>query len=160
MPETVRFILNRTSEPPGVLHREDCPTIQHQVRGDARIEQSGGVEILETYEDGLALVGPGDDTHRSYYRASYVSVEEVATIGQYRRCRTCVPDVPEGPPSAQVNIKTAETLNASDLGRVTVDGEVERIEHTRAGTAVTLTTGEQLQLQEGETVAFPRKTRK
>lgn len=159
MPETVRFILNHTSEPPRVLHREDCSTIQHQVRGDARIEQSGGVEVLETYEDGLALVGPGDGTHRSYYQASYVSVDELATVGRYRRCKTCAPDVPEGPPPAQVSLKRAETLSASDLGRVTVDGEIERIEHTRAGTLVTLTTGERLQLREDDTVAFPRKLR-
>lgn len=160
MPETVRFVLNHTSEPPRVLHREDCPTIQHQVRGDARIEQSGGVEILETYEAGLALVGPGDDAHRSYYRASYVSVDELATVGRYRRCKTCAPDVPEGPPPAQVSLKRAETLSASDLGRVTVDGAIERIEHTRAGTLVTLTRGERLQLREGDTIAFPRKLRK
>lgn len=157
MPETVRFILNRTSEPPRVVHREDCPTIHHQVRGDARIEQLGGVEILETYEDGLALVGPGDDAHRSYYRASYVSVDELATIGRYLRCKTCAPDVPEGQPAAQVTLKRAEALSASDLGRVTVDGAIERIEHTRAGTVVTLMTGERLQLREGDTVAFPRK---
>ncbi|AQY01824.1 hypothetical protein [Microbacterium foliorum] len=159
MPETARFILNHTSEPPRVLHREDCPTIPHQVRGDARIEQSGGVEIQEIYEDGLALVGPGGDTHRSYYRASYVSVDELATIGRYRRCRTCVPDVPEGPPLARVGLKKAETLSASDLGRVTVDGEIERIEHTRVGTVVTLTTSERLHLQKGDAVAFPRKLR-
>lgn len=159
MPETVRFILNHTSEPPRVLHREDCPTIQYHVRGDARIEQSGGVEILETYEDGLALVGPGDDAHRSYYHASYVSVDELATVGRYRRCKTCAPDVPEGQPPAQVSLKRVETLSASDLGRVTVDGAIERIEHTRSGTMVTLTTGERLQLQEGDTVAFPRKLR-
>ncbi len=157
MPETVRPILNHTSEPPRVLHREDCPTIQHQVRGDVRIEQAGGVEILETYEDGLALVGPGDDTHRSYYRASYVNVEELATVGRYRRCKTCAPDVPEGPPPTQVGLKKAETLSASDLGRFTVDGEIERIEHAKASTVVTLTTGERLQLREGDTVAFPRK---
>ena len=154
MPETVRFILNRTSEPPRVVHREDCPTIQHQVRGDARIEQAGGFEVLETYEDGLELVGPGDGTHRSHYQASYVSIEELATVGRYRRCKTCAPDAPEGPPPAQVSLKKAETLSASDLGRVTVNGEIERIEHTRAGTLVTLTTGERLQLQEGDTVAF------
>lgn len=159
MPETVRLILNHTSEPPRVLHREDCPTIQHQVRGDVRIEQAGGVEILETYEDGLALVGPGDETHRSYHRASYVSVDELATVGRYRRCKTCAPDAPEGPPPASVSLKKAETLSASDLGRVTVDGEIERIEHAKAGTVVALTTGKRLQLQEGETVAFPRKLR-
>lgn len=159
MPENVRLILNRTSEPPRVVHREDCPTIQHQVRGDVRIEQAGGVEVLETYEDGLALVGPGDDAHRSYYQASYVSVDELATVGRYRRCKTCAPDVPEGPPPTQVNLKKAETLSASDLGRVTVDGTIERIEHTRSGTLVTLTTGERFQLQEGDTVAFPRKVR-
>lgn len=159
MPETVRLILNHTSNPPRVVHREDCPTFQHQVRGDARIEQSGGVEILETYEDGLALVGPGDDAHRSYYRASYVSVDELATVGRYRRCKTCAPDVPEGPPPAQVSLKRAETLSASDLGRVTVKGEIETIEHTRSGTVVTLATGERLHLREGDTVAFPRKLR-
>lgn len=159
MPETVRFILNHTSEPPRVLHREDCPTIQHQVRGDARIEQSGGVEILETYEDGLALVGPGGDAHRSYYQASYVSVDELATVGRCRRCKTCAPNAPEGPPPAQVSLKKAETLSASDLGRVTVDGAIERIEHTRAGTVVTLETGEVLNLPRGDTVAFPKLAR-
>ena len=160
VPDRVRLVLNRSSEPPRVLHTEDCPTIQHQVRGDARIEQSGGVEVLEIYEDGLALVGPGDDTHLGYFQASYVSVDELAAIGRYRRCKTCAPDVPEGPPPAKVNRKRAETLSASDLGRVTVDGEIERIEHTRTRTVVTLTNGERLQLLEGDTVAFPRRQRK
>lgn len=159
MPENVRLILNRTSDPPRVLHREDCPTIQHQVRGDVRIEQAGGGEVPETYEDGLELVGPGGDAHRSYYRASYVSIEELATVGRYRRCKTCSPDAPEGPAPAQVNLKKAGTLSASDLGRITVDGVIDRIEHAKAGTVVTLTTGERLQLQEGDTVAFPRKLR-
>lgn len=42
MPETVRLVLNRNSEQPYVLHREDRPTIQHQVRGDLSEELPAG----------------------------------------------------------------------------------------------------------------------
>lgn len=80
MPETVRLVLNRNSEQPYVLHREDCPTIQHQVRCDLRQElRAGGSQILETYEDGLALIGPNEGTERWYFDAVYVTLEELAT---------------------------------------------------------------------------------
>jgi hypothetical protein len=157
VPDDVRLILNRTSEPPRVLHREDCPTIQHQVRGDVREElPRGGFEILESYEDGLSLIGPVEGVDRSYYTASFVTVEELAGVGRYRRCKTCAPDAPEGPPPMPVNQKKAATLGASDVGRVTVDGPIERIEHTSAGTIVTLSDGVTLSLGAGETVSFPK----
>ena len=160
MPDDVRLILNHTSEPPRVLHREDCPTIQHQVRGDIREElPRGGFEILESYEDGLSLIGPVEGVDRSYYKASYVTVEQLAGVGRYRRCRTCSPDAPEGPPPMQVNRKKAATLGASDVGRVTVDGAIERIEHTSTGTIVTLSDGVTLSLGAGETVSFPKIAR-
>jgi hypothetical protein len=160
MAESVRLVLNRNSEQPYVLHREDCPTIQHQVRGDLRQELSaGGSRILETYEDGLALIGPNEGTERWYFDAVYVKLEELATVGRYRRCKTCAPDAPEGPPKAQAYLKKAATLTASDLGRVTVDGTIVRVEHSAEGTVVTLDSGVVLSLGEGETIAFPKPNR-
>lgn len=160
MSETVRLVLNRNSEQPYVLHREDCPTIQHQVRGDLREElPAGGFQVLESYEDGLALVGPNEGTERTYYDAVYVSLEELATVGRYRRCKICAPDAPEGPPKPQAYLKMASMLTASDLGRVTVDGTIVRVEHSAKGTVVTLDSGVVLSLGEGETVAFPKPTR-
>ncbi|WP_353114840.1 hypothetical protein [Microbacterium sp.] len=160
MTETVRLVLNRNSEQPYVLHREDCPTIQHQVRGDLRQElPAGGSQFLETYEDGLALVGPNEGTERWYFDAVYVSLEELATVGRYRRCKTCTPDAPDGPPKAQAYLKKASTLTRSDLGRVTVDGTVVRVEHSAAGTVVTLDSGVVLSFGEGETIAFPKPSK-
>ncbi|WP_259614164.1 hypothetical protein [Microbacterium paraoxydans] len=157
MSDDVRLILNRTSEPPRVLHREDCPTIQHQVRGDVREElPRGGFEVLESYEDGLSLIGPVEGVDRSYYAASYVTVEQLAGVGRYRRCKTCAPDAPEGPGPMQVHRKKAESLGASDIGRVTVDGAIERVEHSSEGTTVTLSGGVVLTLGAGETVSFPK----
>ncbi|MCM3780654.1 hypothetical protein [Microbacterium hydrocarbonoxydans] len=158
MPDDVRLILNRTSEPPRVLHREDCPTIQHQVRGDVREERPrGGFAILESYEDGLSLIGPVEGVDRSYYTASYVTIEQLASVGRYRRCKTCAPDAPDGPPPLQVHRKKAENLEASDIGRVSVDGAIERIEHSSEGTTVTLNGGVVLTLGAGDTVSFPKK---
>lgn len=155
--ETVRLVLNRNSDQPYVLHREDCPTIQHQVRGDLREElPAGGFQVLESYEDGLALVGRNEGTERTYYDAVYVSLEELATVGRYRRCKICAPDAPEGPPKPQAYLKKASTLTASDLGRVTADGAIVRVEHSVEGTVVTLDSGTVLALDEGETVAFPK----
>lgn len=94
---------------------------------------------------------------RTAYEATYVTVEDLGTVGRYRRCKTCAPDAPEGPPSAQATRKKAESLSATDLGRVTIDGAIERIEHSSSGTVVTLATGETLTLAPGETVSFPRK---
>lgn len=160
MTENVRLVLNRNSEPPHVLHREDCPTIQHQVRGDLREElPAGGSRILETYEDGLALIGPNEGTDRWYYDAVYVTIEELAALGRYRRCKTCAPDAPEGPPKAQAYLKKAASLTASDLGRVTAEGAIVRVEHSTDGTVVTLDSGAVLSLGEGETVAFPKPNR-
>ncbi|WP_454173098.1 hypothetical protein [Microbacterium maritypicum] len=160
MTETPRLILNRTSETPRVLHREDCPTIQHQVRGDIREElPRGGFQVLESYEDGLSLVGPNEGVDRNYYEASYVTVDELASVGRYRRCKVCAPDAPDGPPPESVTRKKAETLSASDLGRVTVDGAIERIEHSATGTVVTLVSGDALSLVPGETVSFPKVIR-
>lgn len=159
MSETVRLILNYTSEPPRVLHREDCPTIQHQVRGDVREElPSRGLKILESYEDGRSLVGPVEDVHRSFYEAQYVTLDELLSLGRYRRCRVCAPDAPEGPDPVPVYRKKAETLGGTDIGRLTVDGVIERIVHSRSGTVVALDTGEVLSLAAGETVAFPKKS--
>lgn len=108
VPETARLILNYTSEPPRVLHREDCPTIQHQVRGDVREElPSRGLEVLESYEDGLSLVGPVEDVYRSFYEARYVTLDELPTLGRYRRCRVCAPDAPDGPDPVPVYRKKA-----------------------------------------------------
>jgi len=87
-----------------------------------------------------------------------VTVEELAGVGRYRRCKTCSPDAPEGPPPMPVNRKKAATLGASDVGRVTVDGAIERIEHLRSGTVVTLESGEAVTFGPGETVAFPKKS--
>ncbi|MDP3952983.1 hypothetical protein [Microbacterium sp.] len=158
MAETVRLVLNRTSESPHVLHREDCSTIQHQVRGDIRQElPSGGFQVLESYEDGLALVGPNEGTERFYYDAYYVTIEDLPRIGRYRRCKICVPDAPDGPPAAQVTRKKGATLAATDIGRVTVDGVIERVEHTASGTVVTLESGNVITLRDGETVAFPKR---
>jgi hypothetical protein len=109
--------------------------------------------------DGLSLVGPALDADLNNYQASYVTTEEMATTGRYRRCKTCSPDAPEGPPPAQAHLKRAETLTAADLGRVTVDGAIERIEHTLDGTVVTLETGEVLNLPSGNAVAFPKPAR-
>lgn len=117
MPSAARLVVNRSSESPKVLHRDDCPTIQHQVRGDVSQElPRGGYEILESYEDGLALVGPVESADQVYYQAEYVSIDDLPKLGRYRRCKVCVPDVPEGPPPAQVTRKKAATLAASDLG--------------------------------------------
>lgn len=56
MPETVRLVLNRNSEQPYVLHREGCPTIQHQVRGGLRQElPAGGSQILETFPVAISV---------------------------------------------------------------------------------------------------------
>lgn len=82
MSETPRLILNRTSEPPRALHREGCPTIQHQVRGDIREElPRGGFEILESYEDGLSLIGPVEgvvrDRRRACRRRSVPALQDV-----------------------------------------------------------------------------------
>lgn len=160
MPETVRLVLNRNSEQPYVVHREDCPTIQHQVRGDLREELPvGGSRILETYEDGLVLIGPNEGIDRWYFDAEYVSLEQLATVGRYRRCRICAPDAPDGLPRPQVYRKKAATLAASDLGRVTTDGAIVRIEHSAEGTIVTMSSGAVLSLSEGETVAFPMLNR-
>lgn len=159
MSETVRLFLNYTSEPPRVLHREDCPTIQHQVRGDVREElPSRGLEILESYEDCLSLVGPVEDVYRSFYEAQYVRLDELPSLGRYRRCRVCAPEAPEGPDPVPVYRKKAETLGGTDIGRLTVDGVIERIVHSRSGTVVALDTGEVLSLAAGETVAFPKKS--
>lgn len=54
--------------------------------------------------------------------------------------------------------KKAESLGAADIGRASVDGVVERVEHSRAGTEVTLESGEVMTLEPGETVAFPKKS--
>ncbi|WP_394194124.1 hypothetical protein [Microbacterium foliorum] len=158
MSETPRLILNYTSEPPRVLHREDCQTIQHQVRGDVREElPSRGFEILESYDDGLSLIGPAEGMYRSFYEARYVTLDELPFLGRYRRCRVCAPDAPEGPDPVPVYRKKAESLGATDIGRLTVDGVIERVVHSRSGTVVTLESGEVLSLAAGETVAFPKK---
>jgi hypothetical protein len=160
VPETPRLILNRTSETPRVLHREDCPTIQHQARGDIREElPRAGYQVLESYEDGRSLVGPVEGVDRSYYEALYVTVDELQAAGRYRRCKVCAPDAPDGPPPESVTRKKAETLIASDIGRVTVDGVIERIEHSATGTVVTLVSGDALSMALGETIAFPRSIR-
>ncbi|QEA29890.1 hypothetical protein FGL91_15850 [Microbacterium sp. CBA3102] len=159
MSESPRLVLNRTSESRHVLHREDCPSIQHQVRGDVREEHAGGYEIFETYEDGLSLIGPARDVVQSHYEAVYVTVDELASVGRYRRCRMCSPDAPDGPPRELVYRKKAESLGAADIGRVTVDGAIERIEHSASGTVVTLSTGDARRLAAGETVSFPKKSR-
>lgn len=160
MTDTVRLVLNRTSESPKVLHREDCPTIQHQVRGDLSQElPRGGFRILESRDDGTALVGPFEGTDKFYYEAVYVTVDDLPNVGRYRRCKVCAPDAPEGPPKSSVNRKKAETLTAAEIGRVTVDGAIVKIEHTGAGTTVTLEDGSVLRLGRGETVAFPKPPR-
>ena len=142
-----------------MLHREDCPTIQHQVRGDVREElPRRGFAVLESYEDGLALVGPQDGMHRSFYEARYMTLDELPTLGRYRRCRVCAPDAPEGPDPVPVYRKKAESLGAADIGRASVDGVLERVEHSRSGTVVTLESGEVMTLGPGETVAFPKKS--
>lgn len=141
-----------------MLHREDCATIQHQVRGDVREElPRGGFEILESYEDGLSLIGPVDGVDRSYYTASFVTAEELPARGRYRRCRVCAPDAPEGPDPVPVYRKKAESLGPTDIGRASVDGVIERVEHSRSGTVLTLESGEVMTLGPGETVAFPKK---
>lgn len=158
MSETPRLILNYTSEPPRVLHREDCQTIQHQVRGDVREElPSRGFEILESYDDGLSLIGPAEGMYRRFYEARYVTLDELPFLGRYRRCRVCAPDAPEGPDPVPVYRKKAESLGATDIGRLTVDGVIERVVHSRSGTVMTLESGEVLSLAAGETVAFPKK---
>ncbi|MBN8423111.1 hypothetical protein JF531_01075 [Microbacterium esteraromaticum] len=155
MAESVRLVLNRTAEHPHVLHREDCPSIQHQVRGDLRWEAPvGGFEILETYEDGLALVGPHEGAEQTRNTALYVTLEDLPRLGRYRRCRSCSPDAPDGAPPARVTHRRVETLAASDVGRATVDGRIVRIEHTRESTTVTLENGDALTLAHGETVSF------
>ena len=158
--ETVRLVLNRNSEPPHVLHREDCATIQHQVDGHLREELNGsGYSVLASYDDGTALVRT-DEVERTYFSAMYVTLEDLPRLGRYRRCRTCVPDAPECPPPAEVTHKRAATLAASDVGRVTVDGVIARIEHTSTGTTVTLESGQLIALGEGETISFPKSRRR
>jgi hypothetical protein len=71
----------------------------------------------------------------------------------------CAPDAPDGPPPESVTRKKAETLSASDIGRLTVDGAIERIEHSATGTVVTLVSGDTLRLAPGETVSFPKVIR-
>lgn len=157
MAEPVRLVLNRTAEHAHVLHREDCPSIQHQVRGDLRWEAPvGGYEILETYEDGLALVGPQEGAEQTRYTVLYVTLEDLPHLSRYRRCRACSPDAPDGAP-ARVTHRRVETLAASDVGRITVDGPIERIVHSREGTVVTLENGDVLTLAAGETVSFVKQ---
>jgi hypothetical protein len=158
MTDSVRLLLNHTDETPHVLHREDCSTIRHQVRGDLRIEQPrGGFRVLETRDDGTTLVGPVEGSDRFYFSAVYVTVDELPAVGRYRRCKICVPDAPPGAPPARVTRKQGSTLTATDLGRVTVDGSITRIEHTTTGTVVTLESGDTVTLGAGETLAFPKR---
>lgn len=100
-----------------------------------------------------------DEVERTYFSAMCVTLKNLPRLGRYRRCRTCAPDAPEGPPSAEVTHKRAATLAASDVGRVTVAGVIARIEHTSAGTTVTLESGQLIALGEGETNAFPKSRR-
>lgn len=76
------------------------------------------VRLLESYEDGLALIRPNEGTERWYCDAS-ITLEELAAVGRYRRCKTCAPDTPDSPPKAQACLKKAATLTPSGLGRVT-----------------------------------------
>lgn len=154
-----RLVLNRTVKHPHLLHRETCASIQHQVRGDLRWEAPvGGYEVLETYEDGRALVGPNEGAEQTHYAAFYVTLEDLPHVGRYRRCRVCSPDAPDGAGPIRVTHRRAETLAGSDVGRITVDGPIERIEHSRAGTTVTLENGDQLKLSPGETVSFVKQS--
>lgn len=128
------------------------------MRGDLREElPAEGFHVLESYEDGLALAGPNEGADRTNYRAFYVTLEGLPHIGRYRRCMVCSPDAPERAPPARVTSKRGATLGTSDVGRVTVDGPIERAEHTRAGTTVTLESGEELALAPGETVCFVKQ---
>lgn len=157
---TERLLLNRNGDGVGVLHRENCPTIQHQVRGDLREElPRGGFQIIESHDDGTALVGPNTGTDRFYFEAVYVTLEELTSAGRYRRCKVCAPDAPEGPPPLQVSRKCASSLSATDIGRLSVDGMIERIEHSVSGTTVTFVGGLQRTLTGDETVSFPRTPR-
>lgn len=155
----MRLLLNRNSESPRVVHREDCPTIQHQVRGDLREElPGGGFRILESHEvnlpEGTTLVGPNEETYRSFFEAVYVTVEELLASGRrYRRRRVCAPDVPDGSLPTQVTRKRALNLSGSDLGRMTVDGTITKIEHALAGTTLTLEGQDQGDSQRGIALA-------
>ncbi len=61
------------------------------MRGDLREELPGGSQILETYEDGLALIGSTEGTDRWYYDAVYVTLEELSEDGiedeRLEKCR-------------------------------------------------------------------------
>lgn len=157
---SVHLILNRNADGAAVLHREDCPTIQHQVRGDLREElPGGGFRILESHDDGTALVGPNEDTYRSYFEAHYVSAEELTGASRYRRCKTRAPEAPDGPPPAQLSHKRASSLSAADLGRLSVDGVIERIEHAPFGASVSFVGGTRKTFGSGESVSFPKGRR-
>lgn len=157
-PVSIRLILNSNADGVAVLHREDCQTIQHQVRGDLREElPGGGYLVLESYDDGTALVGPNDETYRSYYEAQYVTVADLSRGRHYRRCKVCAPDAPEPEPDhLHMTRKRASSLNAADLDRRCVDGIIKRIEHTAAGTSVTLEGGRTISFGPEESIAFPR----
>ena len=78
--ESVRLVLNRTSERPRILHREGCPSIQHQARGDLREElPRGGFRVFESYEDGSELVRPIEGADQTYYAAVYVTLDDCRT---------------------------------------------------------------------------------
>ena len=50
--------------------------------------------------------------------------------------------------------KKASTLTASDTGRATVDGLIERVDHSSDGTRIIFTSGDVLALSEGDAVEF------
>lgn len=116
-----RFILNETGGKLAVAHTFDCPSIQHQVRGDEYEEQQGfSYDYIGKSDEGYSLVLEKREEGVGHYSARYMTVEDLlAYPRKYRRCRTCAPPVPESPRNGPRDTRSirVRSLNETHIGR-------------------------------------------
>lgn len=158
MADITELILNRKHDSPHMVHRADCASIQHQVRGDVSWEGPlRGFRVIEKYPDGTTLIDENGEWETQHYEAVYITADDLKNVGRYRRCRICLPDVPEGPaPAVPTVSKSVATLTLRDLGRVSEHGTIRAVSHSDTGVSVRFDHDEIL-FSADERIGFPRR---
>lgn len=115
---TRRFIFNAHGDNTAVVHHVECPTVQHQVRGDILGTQGRNRnEALGVDAEGNRVYAEKFEQSPVYSHARYVTDEWLQQYPhRFRPCRVCAPDVTERPPADRRAIKV-ESLRANHIGK-------------------------------------------
>lgn len=127
-----------------MIHIEGCPHVAHYVAGQ-RERHGGGVmyspdiERIDADTEIVRMVI--DDSSFVDWVDARVTAESLPSLGAYKRCSVCAPDVPEYNPATRYVSKEAGVLTSKDVGRISVLGRIISVTHHEGGVRVEIDGG-------------------